>query len=142
MRQGRHMKEVVTRPAFADIAWAAGIYEGEGTLTMTRKPRWFTFGVSICQKDPWILYKLQQLFGGSVLQRTPAQDGCFYWFAAGARGRGFVQTIFSFLSPRRKAKITEVIQRWMYSPQAIRNPLGHNGKEPMQTRRTIRHHRV
>jgi hypothetical protein len=82
-----------------DIAWAAGIYEGEGH-----------FGghtVRIVQKDSWLPYELQRKFGGSVKQYTRSTDSkeYHYWTLSGPGAREFLLTIFTFLSPRRKAQI-------------------------------------
>jgi hypothetical protein len=99
-------------PTLLAIAWAAGIYEGEGTALRAKAGRGSEH-VAVVQKDPWILYRLAMLFGGHVSkQRTrpksinggPVKDyGDIYcWFIGGARARGFLMTIFTFLSPRRR----------------------------------------
>ncbi len=82
-----------------DIAWAAGIYEGEGHFT--------GHNVRVVQKDSWLVYELQKKFGGSVKQYTRSTDGkeYHYWSLNGQNARGFLLTIFTFLSPRRKAQI-------------------------------------
>ena len=85
-------------PTMLDIAWAAGIWEGEGWVA--------TSCMAACQKDPYILYKLQELFGGSVGNKVNANRSTLYrWLLCGTRARGFALTIFSFMSPRRKEQI-------------------------------------
>jgi hypothetical protein len=79
-------------PTIKDICWAAGIYEGEGHCEKHGI-------ISIPQKDPWILYKLQSLFGGRV-SKPPTQIA--RWRLCGPRARGFLMTIYSILSPRRQ----------------------------------------
>jgi hypothetical protein len=54
--------DAIKTPSDLDIAWAAGIYEGEGSCIKSGN----SFGVSVAQKDPEILYRLRDLFGGSV----------------------------------------------------------------------------
>jgi len=78
-----------------DIAWAAGIYEGEGNFTGKT--------VRVVQKDSWLVYELQRIFGGKVKQ----YNGYHQWTMHGWKCRGFILTIFTFLSPRRKAQILE-----------------------------------
>jgi hypothetical protein len=82
-----------------DIAWAAGIYEGEGNFTGVM--------VRVVQKDSWLPYELQKKFGGKVKQYTRSTDGKEYhfWSIGGATARGFLLTIFSYLSSRRKEQI-------------------------------------
>jgi hypothetical protein len=85
------------RPTTSDIAWAAGVYEAEGHCRR--------MGADICvsQKDPWILFRLRDLFGGSV--GKPGAKDQRYWYLAGPRALGFVFTIFQFLSPWRREQI-------------------------------------
>jgi hypothetical protein len=92
-------------PTMMDIAWAAGIVEGEGTLY--RNGRDSTF-VTVCQKDRWILDNLRDRFGGSV-KLWERKEGKSYkaglywhWSISGSRARGLIMTIYTFLSPRRK----------------------------------------
>jgi hypothetical protein len=77
-----------------DIAWAAGIYEGEGTFG--------GHSVRVVQKDNWLIYRLKYLFGGTVTE----YNGYHYWTISGPLCRGFLLTIFTFLSPRRKEQVT------------------------------------
>lgn len=96
-------------PTLRDIAWAAGIYEGEGTAAKNGKS---STSVSVKQKDDWILRRFQKLFGGRVCERTYVRRGYgkdktgtnSTWVISGARARGFLMTIYTFLSPRRKAQ--------------------------------------
>lgn len=91
-------------PTLLDIVWAAGIFEGEGTVAMVYVPtvrRRIGRQILIVQKDPWILYKLQRLFGGYVGKQGKIKG----WQLSGARARGFAMTIYKFLSPRRQAQV-------------------------------------
>lgn len=95
------------KPTLLDIAWAAGIYEGEGSC-QGRPHKGSTHGdhVTVSQKDKWLLEKLKQLFGGSIKKHT---GDCYLWFLCGPRCRGFLMTIYPFLSPRRKLQAMKVI---------------------------------
>jgi hypothetical protein len=94
-----------------DIAWAAGVYEGEGTVRSRHKR---TIEMSVAQKDVWLLERLRDLFGGTIYQsKSQNSRGTKYtiafWNLYGTRARGFLMTIYSFLSPRRRDKIREVL---------------------------------
>lgn len=95
-------------PTVADIAWAAGFYEGEGSCQKTAREGSVSQSVKIQQNDPEPLRKLQRLFGGSVTQsrsRGFNPKPIYIWLACGPRGRGFLYTVFSFLSARRRKQV-------------------------------------
>lgn len=87
-------------PTSLDIAWAAGIYEGEGSAGYS--------GISVSQSDRWILDRFQTLFGGKVSYEQSIE--MHFWRASGARARGFLMTIYRFLSPWRQAKAADTIR--------------------------------
>ena len=90
-------------PSIWDIVWAAGIFEGEGSAFPRIKGK-AGIQVSVCQNDPWILYKLRDRFGGTV--SNPCKNRKSYtWWLFGPRAMGFLYTIFTFLSPRRKEQV-------------------------------------
>ena len=102
------------RPSLMDIAWVAGLFEGEGSCNGNNGQNQRVY---IYQKDPYILVKCQRLFGGSVCQRSTGrnrfktEDGGMIhrWNLYGPRGRGFLMTIYSLLSPRRKAQVKRAL---------------------------------
>lgn len=97
--------QAVESPTILDIAWAAGIYEGEGHVQRQYQRQ----RCCVTQKDTWILEKLKRLFGGSIYTaKTGAK--CSAWYISGPRARGFLYTIFCFLSPRRKQQILEKLK--------------------------------
>ena len=93
--------EATVHPKLVDIGWAAGIFEGEGSVG-TSGPRKGQ-ALTISQKDPWVLHRIKELFGGSVTGK--AYGGTYRWGAYGARARGIAMTFYSFLSPRRKMQL-------------------------------------
>jgi len=86
-------------PTTTDIHWAAGIYEGEGTSAKTGGSQVTVVG----QKDPWILFRLRAMFGGRVSKESSRE--MWRWVISGARGRGFLMTIYGLLSPRRQQQV-------------------------------------
>ena len=92
-----HLKPTL-HPSTLDIAWVAGIYEGEGSCKdCTVGAR--SFSLTISQSDVWILKKIRDLFGGSI---TGGRTRVHEWIICGPQARGFAMTIYKFLSPRRK----------------------------------------
>jgi hypothetical protein len=83
-------------PGDADVIWAAGIYEGEGSCTVDGS-------VSVPQKDPWILIKLRDFFGGLVRD----EGRIWRWQLSGTHARMFLDAVYPYLSPRRRARIDE-----------------------------------
>lgn len=89
-------------PTTKDIAWAAGIYEGEGHISRCGK---YSCAMFVSQKDTWILERLKNLFGGTIRTDNNRTSPISQWVIYGVRARGFAYTIFSFLSPRRRAQL-------------------------------------
>lgn len=98
--------KAVKSPTTLDIAWAAGIWEGEGWCG---KPT-DSYRVSVVQKDTWLLYKLKDLFGGSITVPRP-KTNCSEWRIFGPRAHGFLLTIFTFLSPRRRVQVRKMLAK-------------------------------
>lgn len=91
-------------PTLSDLAWAAGIYEGEGSVHGRRDGQ-----ASVSQKHRWILDRLVALFGGTVRLHGPRN--IYVWSVSGSRARGFLMTIFTFLSPWRRGQLTRALGR-------------------------------
>lgn len=92
-------------PTNLDVAWAAGIYEGEGSCVCPNVNGSHSFSVMVSQKDPELLYRLRDMFGGTV---RPYMNGGFdihRWQICGDRGRVFLATIYPYLTARRKQQI-------------------------------------
>lgn len=89
--------KAVIRPSIHDIYWAAGVNEGEGSILQT--------GASVNQNDRWLVFRLQELFGGNVTMYNGGNGPIWNWSVCGSRGRGFIYTIFRLLSPRRQTQI-------------------------------------
>lgn len=110
IRKDKSGLDAVRTPSDLDIAWAAGVYEGEGSCVKSGN----SFGVSVAQKDPEMLYRLRDLFGGTVKEyennrgtlANKFQPVTIYaWRVCGDRGRIFLAAIYSYLTSRRKVQI-------------------------------------
>ncbi len=108
------VKEAIEHPSIKDIYWAAAIVEGEGCIIFGKGKY---ISVSVYQKDTWILHKLTRMFGGSIYYRK--QDERRFgkcdslWRVSGPRGRGFIMTIFSILSPNKQKRVIEGMVKWL-----------------------------
>ena|SRR3990167_9067469 len=87
-----------------DIIWAAGIFEGEGSSRYGAG----TEAACISQNGRWLVERLQALFGGTITQ-SPGRDFSM-WQIYGARARGFLQSIYGLLSPRRQEQIRKALR--------------------------------
>lgn len=106
-----------------DIGWIIGLYEGEGNC-------WAANGsltLRVGQDDPEILYRAQDLFGGSVQCYRKSKtdpDGKprrkhgfhFMWVLCGPRARGLAMTMYAELSARRRFKIRSGLLRSRQRP--------------------------
>jgi len=94
-------------PTALDVAWAAGIYEGEGTCAASGTAG-RSFSVTVTQKDPELLYRLRDLFGGGIKLYNVGNQRrfeCYHWVICGDRARAFLGAIYPFLTGRRRAQI-------------------------------------
>ena len=103
--------DVVPNVTERELAWTVGVLEGEGSFHHTRTG----YEILATQKDPWILYRLQAFYGGSVIgaRRRPnaVVDTPFImyeWRLAGGRARGLAKAIEVDLSPWRRAQLENV----------------------------------
>lgn len=105
-----------------DLAWAAGIWEGEGSIGDPRTKGRYLRGlnISVCQQDPWILHKLQALFGGPSVRTRPASThnplsakDIWVWQITGPRAYGTIMTLYPLLSPHRQEQVRKHIYRYM-----------------------------
>ena len=107
---GRSFKRLAPTesPSVKDIAWAAGVFEGEGTCRDQMgngSPQ-----LSVAQKDAWLTARLRALFGGSNKQYVGSNGYVYWkWWLTGPRARGFLMTIYVMCSPRRQLQIRQAL---------------------------------
>lgn len=112
-KQGRKcwkVEKAKVPPTLLEIAWIAGIIEGEGCIW--GGPDKSATEISVMQKEPWILKKLQKFIGGSL--GTVSKQGAlkrtyWRWRVSGTRARGLGFTVFSFLSPHKRDQVKRLI---------------------------------
>ena len=104
-RENADTKKAVERPTTRDIAWAAGFFEGEGSVRKVSKVH-HTPEVRIGQLNKEPVEKMLRLFGGALhCYKTSRGKDIWTWAVYGSRCRGFVMTIYQFLSDRRKEQV-------------------------------------
>jgi hypothetical protein len=124
---GKYAKHTLPtlKPTTRDIAWAAGVYEGEGTCSVythnhgkKRNGEYTTISMRVAQKDPWLCHRLRDLFGGTVRSyqtkanspKDPELVRTYHaWDTTGSRALGILQTFYILLSPRRQEQIRVVL---------------------------------
>ncbi len=94
--------EATEHPTLKDIIWAAGLFEGEGYVGGSGAR---TQQCGVGQKDRWVVDRFRAFFGGSIGERQMNGQPFYEWHISGARARGFLMTMFSFLSPRRQGQV-------------------------------------
>ena len=103
---------VVKSISKTNIAWAAGFLDGEGCFSFYKNRKGsINFQVDAGQMDDWPLRKLTGILGGQVhlIRNSNHGNMIWKWYASGARARGIMMTLFSFLSPRRQEKIKLIL---------------------------------
>ena len=100
-------KEALTT---ADLAWAAGFLEGEGSFRRSE------VSCPQVQKEP--LEKLQSLFGGTISLRVnssikSAWSDCWIWSLAGEPARWLMSILSGFMSAKRQAQIAKAIESYL-----------------------------
>lgn len=103
-RPNRPELDATKIPTSHDIAWAAGIYEGEGCCRLCGRGK-RSFMAAVAQKDPELLYRLRDWFGGSVSKGSVNGFVIYNWNICGDRARIFIALIYSYMTARRKEQI-------------------------------------
>jgi hypothetical protein len=109
-RYPNYVEEASEPATEADIAWAAGFLEGEGTFTPQGKPpSWGGRCVAANQRNTaQPLVRLQKLFGGSV--RWHRSQKAWAWKASGEKGVNVMLTIYPLLSKRRQRQVCAALK--------------------------------
>lgn len=115
---GFEMKPPRRKATIREIAWAAGVLEGEGYFSSIvqsnsprREPR---VGLHMCDLD--VVEQVAKIFGYSRPFRkdpAPRSHKTVYrveW--VGSRAIGIMMTVYQFMGQRRRQRIREVIRAW------------------------------
>jgi hypothetical protein len=93
-------------PRQAEIAYAAGIWDGEGScaayLGGGKYRRALVFNVSVWNNDERLLYWLQERFEGGVYLR---KNTAFEWRVNGSKAYNFLKQVYPYLIVRRTSAV-------------------------------------
>jgi hypothetical protein len=96
------------------VAWLAGIYEGEGSCSIQKKGR--AFAVSVMMADEDIVNRIFNLTGiGSVnicRHKNPEHKLYHRWSVSSIGAVEFLEKIIDWLGCRRSEKAKEAINNW------------------------------
>jgi hypothetical protein len=94
-----------------DLAWIAGIYEGEGSVLGNRGQG---FRLTVVQKDPWLLLELKAQLGGHIYRTKQSGLGgeCMRWELQNRHAVEVALAIRPRLSPRRRAQLDKALAVW------------------------------
>jgi len=108
-----------------DIAWLAGLLEGEGSFMHTNG----TPNIALQTTDHDVLLRAAILMG--VEEQASWRPGrkshyktVFACRAYGTRAISWMMTLYQFFGGRRQEKIREILGRWRASPRVPRAPRG------------------
>lgn len=96
-----------------DLAWAAGLIEGEGCFTLHSKKHPYLL-LDMCDKD--VIEKLHSIFpfgnvrGPYTNKNKPQHKPRWRFDAFGSKCRHIMLHVFPYLGVRRRAKIEELLE--------------------------------
>ena len=102
----------------SEIAWIAGLLEGEGCFTFSKGPN-----VVLSMTDKDVVERAASLMGAKVIARDPKNIKWKRIYCARVHGYqaiAWMLTIYSFMGERRKEKIIENIAKWKKTKQQPR----------------------
>lgn len=97
-----------------EAAYAAGILDGEGSVSLTRnrKGRWPSPQVSVASTDREVLEWLRHRFGGSISTKKPRQPShsiSYDWKVTDRLALRFLQTVRPYMVIHRKISRTDLL---------------------------------
>lgn len=103
-----------------DIYWAAGIMEGEGWFGHSKNngiKKGICASLEMTDKDTIDKFSSIFDFGTRSVRLLPSGKTSYKWSVTNQRKAvGFMMTLYSLMSIRRKEKITEIIDSWKLRP--------------------------
>jgi len=100
-----------------DIAWLAGLIEGEGSFIWGKT----TPTISVQMSDKDVLERAAKLMGVEVRgprfpKGKPTYKPIWAIYLAGPQAVGWMLTLYSFMGERRRAKIEDNLAKWKAQP--------------------------
>lgn len=122
-----------------NIAWLAGLLEGEGTFHISKRKNALLIRVMMTDKD--VVARAAVMFGsritGPLKTKTPKGNAGKLVFQTSVNGRwaaAWMMTLYKFLGERRRAKVRLALDVWKQSPvDKIRSRKVPNGQRALAT---------
>ena len=98
-----------------DIAWLAGLLEGEGNFISD--PKGSLARIKLEMKDRDIVDRAAGLLGAksvnSSKKKNPRHNTTYVCYVCGKQAAGWMLTLYSFLGKRRRRQVKRVILDWL-----------------------------
>lgn len=113
-----------------DIAWLAGLVEGEGCIS-SQKDKYISLTIRMSDQD--VIYKAASIMGTRVTGPYKTRDNYKpTWLCQvnGAKAAAWIMTLYALLGSRRKEKAEDVLHLWKKAgsnrpPKPPRAPRGY-----------------
>jgi hypothetical protein len=98
----------------SEIAWAAGLFEGEGTITCGRLPHNLRMAVMMTDRD--VVEHFAEVLGGAARywmpprHRTHGWKAQWWWNASGQAAADILRLLLPYLGERRSARALELLE--------------------------------
>ena len=102
-----------------EVAWAAGLLEGEGSFV---KRHVHSSAITCSSTDLDTLEKLASIFGGNIVKlkkRKSHWKDAWAWYVSGQKAYNVMGKILPFMMCRRSKQIVVVMKRWEKHNAAI-----------------------
>lgn len=92
-----------------DLAWAAGLLEGEGSIRIAeiakrdKRWRWFILALECTMTDRSCIDELRRLFGGSITmqRKKPPHRDAYRWYVSAQIAGAAIRELIPFLRSER-----------------------------------------
>jgi hypothetical protein len=115
-KAGRKWPEPTMTPSDTDLAWAAGIMDGEGCIAIkldSKKPGWtrHELKVDVTNTNEPIIRKLQAMFGGGISipkSQGPNRRRVAHWQIYGRRAAGCLRAILPYMVAKKPEAVLAI----------------------------------
>jgi hypothetical protein len=102
-----------------DIAWLAGLVEGEGNISINGRS--FTIRVKMTDRD--VVERAADLLGAKLYPIAPRSGRQALWLAQvkGATAAGWAMTLYPWLGVRRRQQVRDALAHWRRQGNGVIN---------------------
>lgn len=119
----------VTVVTDTDLAWAAGIIDGEGSISLARckrqgKDETYSLRVQVGNTDPRMILRLKELFGGSIpkVENRGRYKPMWRWILYGNAAAVFLTSVLPYLVSKRDQAECGLTSRSLLRPRWNKKP--------------------